>query len=46
MFWQSIEPGNQIETNTAIDLYISTGPKRKLNQRILMKIRKHPLRLA
>lgn len=27
VFWQSIEPGNQIETNTAIDLYISTGPK-------------------
>jgi len=27
VFWQSIEAGNQIETNTAIDLYISTGPK-------------------
>jgi len=26
VFWQSIEPGYQIETETAIDLMISTGP--------------------
>lgn len=26
VFWQSIEPGNKIENNTVIDLYISTGP--------------------
>ncbi|GFN36358.1 Stk1 family PASTA domain-containing Ser/Thr kinase [Tepidimicrobium xylanilyticum] len=26
VFWQSIEPGNEIETNTAITLYVSSGP--------------------
>lgn len=26
VFWQSIEPGYEIETNTAIDLLVSTGP--------------------
>ncbi|MCF6466427.1 Stk1 family PASTA domain-containing Ser/Thr kinase [Clostridium sp. Cult2] len=27
VFWQSIEPGTEIENNTAVDIYISTGPK-------------------
>ncbi|CCQ96061.1 putative serine/threonine-protein kinase Sps1 [[Clostridium] ultunense Esp] len=27
VFWQSIEPGTEIETNTAVDIYVSTGPK-------------------
>lgn len=27
VFWQSIEPGTEIENNTAIDIYVSTGPK-------------------
>lgn len=27
VFWQSIEPGTEIETNTVVDIYVSTGPK-------------------
>ena len=26
VFWQSIEQGTEIEANTAIDIYVSTGP--------------------
>lgn len=38
VFWQSIEPGTEIETNTAVDIYVSTGPRR--NQNLLKRIRK------
>ncbi|MDR7869894.1 MAG: Stk1 family PASTA domain-containing Ser/Thr kinase [Tissierellaceae bacterium] len=27
VFWQSYEPGNEVETKTAVDLYISLGPE-------------------
>ena len=29
VIWQSIEPGTQLETNTEVDIYISSGPEEK-----------------
>lgn len=29
VFWQSYEPGTELKTKTAVDLYVSTGPSEK-----------------
>ena len=29
VIWQSIEPGTQIESNTEVDIYVSSGPEEK-----------------
>lgn len=32
VFWQEIEAGNQIETNTSIDFYVSAGPEKETKE--------------
>lgn len=31
VFWQSYEPGTELQTKTAVDLYVSTGPSEDTN---------------
>lgn len=32
VIWQSIEPGTELETNTVVDIYISSGPEEKIEE--------------